>query len=147
HSGQATELPVVEAGAGVSHVLEGVAHADPEEERAEVSTRATRLGETAHDEIGALDELDLAPVGVPAARGVGRVAALGDEAFAALPFRPRVQLARIAGNEFTQPEGSGAVGAEDPLEAGAACHQRQRPEVLAPIAEDIEGDEGGGLPA
>src|SRR5262249_19204635 len=131
----------------VPDVLEAIARGNAEEERAQVRARAPGLGEAADDELSTLDELELAPVGVAATGGVGRVEALGDESLPTLPLHARVERARVAGDELAQPERAGAVTGEDPLQARAACHERQRAQILEAVAQDVEGHEGRGLAA
>ena len=58
---QTRQLRVREARAGVPHVVQLVILPDAEEQRAEIPARASRLGESADDELGAIDQLQLRP--------------------------------------------------------------------------------------
>ena len=70
---------------------------------------------------------------------------LDDEPFPALFDRARIEAAAVAGGVLAVPHLRGSRGAEDAFEPGAAVGEDQRAQVLAAVAQDVEGDERGPL--
>src|SRR5262249_57975432 len=119
------ERRAVEAGADPARVHEAtrlVVH--PQQERAELFARSLGLREAGDDELLPREALHLEPVPA-AARSVGRVLALGDDAFKPRPARAVVHLAagRVEVLEVAQ---SPAVALEEPGERFLPLEQRGR---------------------
>src|SRR5690348_6820119 len=87
---------LVEAAADVSGVHEAVAIVIADEKRAEILPRFARLRVSAHDELLPALELELEPGVRPLAQRVGRIGALGHDAFPTSCARLAEHLARAA---------------------------------------------------
>src|ERR1700730_17060396 len=100
-----------------------------------------RFGPAAHHEFLLAKNLQLAPVVGPFSGVIERVDAPGDRALPSLFERTVVQGAAIAGHHLAQAKNRRAGTAKNPLEPRTSRRQRKLAEVVAAIAQRIEGDE------
>ena len=149
HLRDARQLAIGEAAADVADVAQlrvgRLAGEGAEHQRAEVLARLARLGPAADDQRLDLLDLQLDPRRAAPIALVARVGALGDEPFPALFDRARIEAAAVAGGVLAVPHLRGPRRAEDAFEPGAAVGEDQRAQVLAAVAQDVEGDERGPL--
>ncbi len=109
--------------------------------------RVSRLGPAADDELLLLVELQLPPRRAAAARLVRRLPVLDDEPFPSFLQRPRVQRAAVALDLLAQANRVRLRlrSAEQSFEPHAALDERQAAQIVLPLAQQIERDEGDRL--
>ena len=109
--------------------------------------RVSRLGPAADDELLLLVELQLPPRRAAAARLVRRLPVLDDEPFPSFLQRARVQRAAVALDLLADADRARLRlrSAEQSFEAHAALDERQAAQIVLPLAQQIERDEGDRL--
>ena len=130
------ERLVVEAGADLPGVAERAVLVVADEQGAELGARALRRREAADHELLLGVALQLQPV-ARAPAGVGAVGALGDHALEALPARLAVELLAVLAVPV-RVEADRALEVERAPQARLALAQRERAQVLALVARQVE---------
>lgn len=139
----ASELGVVESGPDTAGPAQVAIVVVADEQSAEVLARLTRLRPSADDELLLLEELFLSPRGCSAAALIDRLSVLRDEPFPSFTVGPIEQRPPVVDDDLAQAKQVFGRGwdAHAILEAEAARGQRQRPDVLVTVTQQIEQDE------
>ena len=149
-AGDAVELGVGESGSDLSREDERPGRRSTlaggvvaEEEGAEVRARSARQGPAADHELLGARELHLPPTRTAVATGVAPVGALDDDSLPGALQAAVRQRSAVAGRALDQAHRLRAVRAQQAFQPPPAFGERKRPEILVPVAQQVEDDERG----
>src|SRR5262245_8826649 len=113
-------------------------------QRPEVLPQRFRVGPAADDELLPPRQLDLQPERRASAGIVRRRRVLGEEPLPAQTQRAIVEALALACRHLAEPDELRAGVADDLLQPRLAVDEREPAEILRPVTEDVERDEGHG---